>query len=232
MIRRIALSPPLVAALVALTGCGDDATTGHIDSRAVDSDDAAVDSDDAAVDSDDDAAVDSDDAGGKPDSTGGGGVQTDPAAVTTETLPDGVRRTRVDAEDGALWVHFGFDDGALHVPADGWDLALQRYLVKLGDGASAAALDDQDFAALTVAPADGYAVDAGGDSSEDFAMGLWYDYDPMHHTLAPKAGRVYVVRTTRGDHYKVAIRDYYDDAGSSGLVTFDWAPIAAPGGGR
>jgi hypothetical protein len=48
----------------------------------------------------------------------------------------------------------------------------------------------------------------------------------MTHVLTPRA-QVYVVRTAEGNAFKLEILAYYDDAGTSGMLTIRWAPLPA-----
>jgi hypothetical protein len=77
-------------------------------------------------------------------------------------------------------------------------------------------------------PGDGWATDAadGDDENEDpdLVLGGWYDYDFMTHVLTPRAQ---VVRTAQGNAFKLEILAYYDDAGTSGMLTIRWAPLIA-----
>ena len=212
------LSFALLAFALPLAACGDDDQPGTSD---VTTPDSEVDQDVTPVETD---------VAGKPETTGGDGVMTDPAAVATSDIDTG-KRTLVDAESSETWTYLSLTTGALANPlaGDAWDLGFQRYLIKLGAGASATVLDGQVYADLVQAPAATYAIDPeGATMSSDFVLGQWYNYDPSRHTLSPTPGRVYVVKTAGDNYFKVALRDYYDDAGSSGFVTFDWAPIAAP----
>ena len=164
----------------------------------------------------------------------------DPPAAHVEHTDhgDGTTTTRVDASAMDAWVHLDLD-GRAEVDADGaWELGFQRFAVTLdggisGDGeVAAAALDGADFDALTVAPADGYVVDAvDGDDEDgepDLALAGWYAYDPTTHVLTP-VDRVYVIRSSDGGYFKLRFLDYYDDAGTSGFPTFRWGPVDPPG---
>ncbi len=46
----------------------------------------------------------------------------------------------------------------------------------------------------------------------------------MTHILSP-LDEIYVVRSTEGNAYKVVITDYYNDAGTSGHMSFSWAQL-------
>ncbi|MCA9516866.1 MAG: hypothetical protein KC635_18115, partial [Myxococcales bacterium] len=215
---------------LALGACGDD-------ERASPSSDSAGGGDTGA---------DVTDTAQMPDLVGGDSVATGTDLVTHADRGAGVTATTVDASDATAWVYLDLAGRAQVTPADPtddatWDLAFQRFRIAANGGVSGtggvavAILDDADFDALTVAPADGYREDAadGDDEDTDLDLGFlvdggWYAYDAVNHTLAPREGRVYVVRDRAGDHFKVRVVDYYDAAGSPGVVTFFWAPIDPP----
>ncbi len=151
----------------------------------------------------------------------------------------------IDATLADRWVHLHLADGAaysaetLNGEALDWDLAFQRFKVRVNGGVSGAggvevAVLESSFAGVRSAPPDGYlsdAPDADGDGEiepvfESVADG-WYVYDSGTHTLTPRA-LVYVVQTHDGRFEKVEFRDYYDDAGSSGFPTIVHAEIEAP----
>ncbi len=144
----------------------------------------------------------------------------------------GVMTTRVDARDASSFVYLDLDTAAEATAVDaGWDLAFQRMTVisnggASGDGGAAVAvLDGATFDEVTEAPADGYVEDAADHASAFGGEDPWYDYDPVSHTLAPKA-RIYVVRTGAGAFFKVEIASYYGEDDASGFLTLRWAPLA------
>lgn len=152
----------------------------------------------------------------------------------------GVTTTRIDAsaEDG--WVFLDLDVGGREVAADskGWDLAFQRFAVitnggETGNGGVAVArLSGSAFDGLKTAPADGWMEDrADGDDRDEYADSpflypeAWYAYDQATHGLAP-ADFSYVVHTTEGAFFKIRFTGYYDDAGTAGFPTFQWAAVS------
>lgn len=171
-----------------------------------------------------------------------GGLQ---GPAHTEELGGGAYETVIDATAEEAWTYFDFEARAHATPADPdddavWDLAALRFNVKTNGGtsgsggAAVAILEGTSFDAVTSAPADGYVEDAaedpgvGGEMADvvpGYAFDEWFAYDMMNHTLAPVAGRVYVVRTPEGNHYKVEMLGYYDDAGTPGFVRFRWAAL-------
>lgn len=167
-----------------------------------------------------------------PDAVGG----TD---VTHMDLGGGVLLTRVDATRDDRWIYLDLHD-ALQMEVDDpqvdseWELGFRRFEIKLNGGVSGAAgveaavLEGTEFEEVVDPPTDGYRRDAqdGPDENEDpdYVLGEWYDYNPMTHVLSPKP-QVYVIRTAEGDHFKLALEDYYDDAGTSGFPTFSWSRL-------
>lgn len=155
---------------------------------------------------------------------------------------DGVFVTLVDATSEEDWIYLDMADGSqLDVSdpqADGdWDLAFQRFHIKLNGGVSGSAgveavkLAETTFDEVEVAPADGYISDqADGDDDNDhpdYVLQDWYDYNFMTHVLTP-AVAVYVVRTADPVHYKIQLENYYDEAGTSGYLSFRWSRIEGP----
>jgi len=162
--------------------------------------------------------------------------------VATEPLADGSFMTRVDASDAEAWIYFSFVSRGQVIPLDplssaDWDLGFQRFHIVSNGGASGsggaaiAVLTEQSFDAVSSAPADGYVPDQPDSDDSDSVVNSmfeegdgWYAYDDMTNRLSPR-GNVYVVQTARGAHYKLAILDYYDVAGSSGHPSFSWAEL-------
>lgn len=180
-------------------------------------------------------ATTTDDTGGDDD----GAPQDGPAR--TEDQGDGSFVTVLDASSESEWTHFDFESGEyVEMSAAVWDIGALRFNIKTnggtsGDGGAAVAvLDGTSFDAVTEAPADGYKEDAAGDPgvggemadiTPGYAFDEWFAYNPADHTLAPAPGRIYVVRTPEGNHFKVEMQGYYDDAGTPGFVGFRWAEL-------
>lgn len=162
--------------------------------------------------------------------------------VTTEPLADGSFMTRLDSSDFDAWIFFSFVSGGQVIPLDprnssDWDLGFQRFHIISNGGASGsgataiAVLPEQSFETVVSTPTEGYIADQPDDDDSDsvvesaFVAGDgWYAYDEMTNRLSPRPN-VYVVKTSRGAHYKLAIVDYYDAAGSSGHPSFSWAEL-------
>jgi hypothetical protein len=146
--------------------------------------------------------------------------------VTHTAEAGGVTRTIVDATAQDAWVYFDVDDGAEVAENEAWDLAFQRFNIKLAPGARAAVLPGVDFAALAKAPASGFQADS--ETSSVFAAGDgWYAYNSSNHLITAR-DTVYVVASGEGAHFKLQMAGYYDAAGTSGHPSFRWAVVAAP----
>jgi PKD repeat protein len=108
---------------------------------------------------------------------------------------DGAAVQVVDATDGERWVYVDLDNFAIVTPADPaadaqWDIAFQRFLVKLNGGASGsggvevATLHDTPLAEVGEAPAGGYGTDrALADLSDDELLAL--GNNPFFSVCAP-----------------------------------------------
>jgi hypothetical protein len=139
----------------------------------------------------------------------------------------------VDAPDAAAWVHLAFESGLGVLPASdaGWDLRVARTMLGTNSGTSGAGQGgalETDFAELNdgfQCPREGYVVDAmlpgaGPPGSSEFSgnpvLNQWYNYDGATHAVTTK-GRIYCVRTARGDYGAIRIRNY-----ASGQMTIEW----------
>ncbi len=176
--------------------------------------------------------------------------------VTHSDLGEGVTETLVDGRDLEVWVAIDLDAAGDELEVDierdtDWDLAIQRYHVRTNGGAGGpadvrvAVLDGVTLAEVTQAPTDGWAQDrepTGSEIPDDVPMGEepppttvisgeedpWYDYDPSTHQLTPKE-RVYVIESTEGDYFALAIVDYYSpETAEAGWPAFEWKPVDPP----
>lgn len=172
-----------------------------------------------------------------------GSSGADPAGgpqVQHEDEGNGVTRTVVDATSEERWIHLDLESRRqleLADPggSDAWDLGFQRFSIAIDGGISgpggmeAVVLEGVAFDDVTEVPVNGWVTDvADGDDEDedpDLAFAGWYAYDFMTHVLTPHP-LVYGVRTVEGNVFKLEILDYYDDAGTGGVLTLRWAPIA------
>ncbi|MEL6340319.1 MAG: HmuY family protein [Myxococcota bacterium] len=168
-----------------------------------------------------------------------------PELLTVEDQGDATW-VRVDASSSNEWVHMRFSEMVASLGTEpgevggAWDLAFQRFKVRVNGGASGTAgvevavLTDVAFDALVEAPSTGYAQDApdeNGDGEVEPVFEMvsegWYVYDFATHTLSPRS-LVYVLKTFDEQFFKLEFLDYYDDAGSSGHPSFRLAPLSPP----
>ena len=177
----------------------------------------------------------------EPTDNGEGNTDFTDSKLDTATEQDGSYLTRVDATAEEAWVYFDFESAAEVRPdtpedSDEWDVAFQRNKVKLNSGPNGsgtvqvAPLQGAGFAEVSEAPAGGYVVDTEKDGEVELALEgehIWYNYDITTHTLTPRE-IVYVFKSLEGGHFKLAFESYYDDAGTSGFLSFTWAEVDAP----
>lgn len=168
---------------------------------------------------------------------GDGPFDTGFASTLVHTNDEGsTRLTEVDATDGTVWTGVDLDAGGVEAPDDGadWDLKFQRFEIAVnggvtGDGGVEAIwLDGQGLSDLTTVPTEGWGSDEpdGADDNElpDYVMRPWFDYDGATHVVTPHPG-VFAVRSTEGRHYAVEMLSYYDEAGSSAMLSFRWKSL-------
>ena len=154
---------------------------------------------------------------------------------------DGATMSVVDSTDEELWVYLDLDvaaaggpSGELEEGEEGWDFGLRRFEIKLNGGVhgdAAVAIGYREglgFEGVDAPPQDLAWISDGETEDEEgepvLALGDWYDYDVMNHTLSPK-DRTYFVRTSEAAIYKFRIVDYYSEAGSPGHIGLLWAPL-------
>lgn len=141
--------------------------------------------------------------------------ETDAAAPPAPDAPTGPgpATVQVDATDNAAWASADLDgDGT-------WELAAQRFHIKLNAGFETVPVPGA-LADVTAAPADGWLSDAEGDLAFERGEG-WYSYDSTTHVITPRP-LVWVVRSAATAPLALTIDDYYDDAGTSGVLTITW----------
>ncbi len=141
----------------------------------------------------------------------------------------------IDASDYDVTVFYDFERQGIVDDSMPWDLQLQRYVVSLnggvsGDGQGAAQALDMPFDDVEQAPVDGYVVDsedADGDGVVEYAIAEWYSYDTSTHVLTPLP-LTWVVRSAEGRFFKLEFLEYYDSAGTAGILRLRWAELDAP----
>ncbi len=167
----------------------------------------------------------------------------------------GMTSTEVDGADKLAWVYLSFAQGGKEVtPADpksssDWDIAIRRSNIKLNGGFSGSGMVEiqavaaKELSEVTAIPGGEYITDkkkAGmgdpsmgqvDDDGTDFAFARansisqtgWFNYDTTNHVLSP-AEIVWVIKTGTKT-YKLKILDYYNQAGTAGHLSFNWAEL-------
>ena len=117
-----------------------------------------------------------------------------------------------------------------------WDVGIKRYQLKLNSsihGAEAVGVivvEDTEYEELLEAPIGEYQVDlpdADEDTIPEYAMAEWYDYDLSTHILTPKES-FYVIHNRNNLYFKFRIIDYYDSAGTPGMLSIEWEEVLPP----
>ena len=151
------------------------------------------------------------------------------------TVAEGeLKRTTIQAIDEETWVPVVLGQTVLEATDDAWDLRFRRIAVEMGPGVEAQTIEGgvEDFNAFATADAAGEwagepevtGEEPVGRGRPTGPLGGWFDYNPMNHTVSP-GERFYAVRTAEGACLKLRFEDYYDEAGTAGVVQFSWAPI-------
>jgi hypothetical protein len=175
------------------------------------------------------------------------GGNDDGESTTEDTgriTDDGTVELTVDATDMEKWAYLDLESARLVSPTTpsasrAWDVAFRRFAIATNGGVSgaggveAAVLTNVAFDDVTDVPESGFASDAADgdddDTAPEYVMSTgdsgWYDYDPTSHTLTPRK-HVYVIRTVERGVFKLEVRDYYNDAGTSGHFSLRFAQLA------
>jgi hypothetical protein len=148
--------------------------------------------------------------------------------------------TTVNATSSSEWVYVDLDTAQQATESmSGWDLAFQRFKVKVnggtnGDGnVEVARLAGTSLDDLRSAPSTGWMTDARADGVPDAGPegdlafsrnGGWYGYDMMTHRVTPNDAS-YVVRTTARRIVRLRFIAYYNAAGTGGHPSFRWSTL-------
>lgn len=158
-----------------------------------------------------------------------------PAKVTT-AIAGAVTTARIDATDLEAWTYVDLDAGAASTVDGGWELAVQRFHLKLNGGVSGSAGVAVvpmvgGLGGFAAVPTSGWLVDAvdgdDADADPDYAFEQgdgWYAYDVATHALTPRP-LVWAVRGDAGPAWQLVIDRYYDDVGTSAVFTVRWQPL-------
>lgn len=176
---------------------------------------------------------------------------------TTVSLGGGLYETNIDATSYGEWAYYDFevmDQVSVASPAsnNAWDMAFQRFMIKVNGGASGnagvnlMALNTDSFTGRSQAPSPFNPVisdvaDAGdaNDACRPTTSGVlfaflnslqvpnacWFSYSIG--VLTPR-DITYVVKSSQTRYYKVRIISYYSTTGTSGKIKFQWGEVTAP----
>lgn len=152
------------------------------------------------------------------------------SGATVEAIVDATSKTVPTYIDLDEPKELKFDEAE---STNAWDLSFQRDKVRSNGGGTnpqgmveVAVLKGQDFGSLSRAPLDGFQKD-GAEPVFNTAEGGWYYYDIGVHRLTTQPN-VYVVKTTKGDFFKVKLGSYYDVNGTAARIAVTFEKIAPP----
>ncbi len=145
----------------------------------------------------------------------------------------------IDATSTSDWVWLDLVAGEVIAeptnPADSldWDLGLRRQAIQVNGGVSGTGgmevvpLAGVRYNDPITEPTEGWITDeadADDDADLEYAFNSWFDYDSDDHTLAA-ADITWVVRAAGGELFKLRVLDYYDEAGTGGMIHLRWGPL-------
>lgn len=146
----------------------------------------------------------------------------------------------IDATSSSDWAWLDLVAGAtVEEPAnpadsDVWDLGLRRQAIQINGGVSGTGgmevvpLAGVDYNTAIEAPTEGWITDqadADDDGDLEYAFDSWFEYDSGTHQLAA-ADITWVVKAVGGELFKLRVLDYYDEAGTSGMIHLRWGPLS------
>jgi hypothetical protein len=136
----------------------------------------------------------------------------------------------IDATDGDRWQYVSLSRGqVLDVPdTEGWEIAVQRYRVITPARAAIANVGHMPFDAVRVGDRTVFTTSTAGAQPSNAAIEHWYHYNLFTHLLEPD-GDLFVVRTSDGALWKLAVVSYYCPRLTAGCLTVRYAPIRPAG---
>lgn len=145
----------------------------------------------------------------------------------------------IDATSSTNWAWLDLVAGAVIEepanPADSpdWDLGFRRQAIQVNGGVSGTGgmevvpLPGVPYNDPIEVPTDGWITDeadADDDGDLEYAFNTWFAYDSSTHELSA-ADITWVVRAVGGEFFKLRLLDYYDDAGTGGMIHLRWGPL-------
>ena len=119
----------------------------------------------------------------------------------------------VNFDPASSFTFFRFKDSAVVANSDSasanWDFGLRLTTFILnshtyGSGDAGVILQNTSYSSVVTAPDAGYAYDTSA-SQKAIKDGSWYNYNPLTHTFAPKAGQTFIIRTANDFYVKMEI---------------------------
>lgn len=142
----------------------------------------------------------------------------------------------IDSTDSTSWVYYDLESSSVvsaeEFDEDNWDIAFQRYMIKINGGVSGTGgvevmLLEGEYENFedVVLPEEGEWItdmeDSDGDDQPEYALDSWFDYDLATHVLSP-ADLVYCIRSVEGNVFRFRILNYYSSQGSSGYMSIEF----------
>lgn len=145
----------------------------------------------------------------------------------SKPTPAEVIAFEVNATDKTKFAGFDLDGNkaVADITSDlSWDLAFKRTSVKVQNPAvTVATIKGKTFDEVTEVPADAeFVSDAPVEGSETAGLvfhagDAWYSYDMDTHVISSR-NLVYLVKSSEGNIYKIALTDYYNGDRLSGYI--------------
>lgn len=163
----------------------------------------------------------------------------DEESASPATPEGSVQKIELDGSSKEAWSGFDFDAGLpISKEALGsdrnWDIAVKRTSIKLnGPGVKILLVQNQDFASISSAPAEGFIGDQSPSDPSKETSGLafhqgesWYSYDPATHVVKSR-DQVYLLQSSAGQLFKLKILDYYGAERLPAYFQIQWQRLDA-----
>lgn len=146
------------------------------------------------------------------------------SATAAATVLEKTDSIKVNFSYATPFTFFSFKNDAVVANADSasskWDFGLRFTTFILnsytyGPGSAGAILQNSIYSNVNIAPTSGYAYDTSA-SQKAIKDGSWYDYNPITHVFAPKAGQTFIFRTADNHYVKFE------------LLAVDYEPFVGP----
>ncbi|MFA8299016.1 MAG: HmuY family protein [Hyphomicrobiales bacterium] len=153
----------------------------------------------------------------------------------------------IDARAYDAWVYINLESGKVVKPTNflddlSWDIAFHRDNVRTNGGESGKGMGagmETEYEKLSdckSAPESGYATDEQMDIMTAYVMPPEYEKQPANVelekwgnfdiTVMPPvfklSGKVYTIKTAKGNYAKLKFHDYYNDEGESGYIKVEY----------